>query len=54
MPRRLDHLIICVRDLAQAGLDWRNLGFTLTPTGVHPFGTASHGLALEFVEQGTI
>jgi Glyoxalase-like domain len=41
MPRRIDHLIICVRDLAQASLDWRNLGFTLTPTGVHPFGTSN-------------
>ncbi|UPK32020.1 hypothetical protein IVB18_27295 [Bradyrhizobium sp. 186] len=70
-------------------MDWQKLGFTLTPTGMHPFGTsnrlavsdvdatrralsangvdfqisgpvllvppaASHGLALEFVEQETI
>jgi hypothetical protein len=41
MPRRLDHLIICVRDLAKAALDWQTLGFTLTPTGVHPFGTSN-------------
>jgi hypothetical protein len=41
MPRRLDHRIICVHDLAQAELVWRNLGFTLTPTGVHPFGTSN-------------
>jgi len=41
MPRRLDHLVICVRDLAQAALDWRTLGFNLTPTGVHPFGTSN-------------
>ena len=33
MPRRLDHLVICVRDLAQAALDWQTLGFSLTPTG---------------------
>jgi len=41
MPRRLDHLVICVRDLAKAALDWQTLGFTLTPTGVHPFGTSN-------------
>jgi hypothetical protein len=93
MARRIDHLVICVRDLAQAALDRRTLGFNLTPTGVHPFGTsnrlaarlavtdldattrvlkdngvnfevigavllvppaASHGPALEFIEQETI
>ena len=42
MPRRIDHLVICVRDLAQAALNLRSLGFTLTPTGVHPFGTSNH------------
>jgi hypothetical protein len=42
MPRRIDHLIICVRDLAQAELNLRSLGFTLTPTGFHPFGTSNH------------
>ncbi|MBT1509056.1 VOC family protein [Bradyrhizobium sp. SRL28] len=42
MPRRLDHLVICVRDLAQAALDWRTLGFNLTPTGVLPFGVSNH------------
>jgi hypothetical protein len=41
MPRRIHHLVICVRDLAQAALDWRTLGFNLTPTGVHPFGTSN-------------
>ncbi|KRR11959.1 VOC family protein [Bradyrhizobium valentinum] len=41
MPRRLDHLVICVRDLTQAALDWQTLGFNLTPTGVHPFGTSN-------------
>ena len=41
MSRRLDHLVICVRDLAQAALDWQTLGFSLTPTGVHPFGTSN-------------
>jgi hypothetical protein len=41
MPRRLDHLIICVHDLARAALAWQTLGFSLTPTGVHPFGTSN-------------
>jgi len=41
MSRRLDHLVICVRDLAQAAQDWQTLGFNLTPTGVHPFGTSN-------------
>lgn len=41
MPRRLDHLIVCVHDLEQGALDWRRLGFSLTPTGVHPFGTSN-------------
>lgn len=42
MPRRLDHLVVCVHDLAQAALDWQTLGFNLTPIGVHPFGTSNH------------
>lgn len=41
MPRRLDHLVICVHDLAKAARDWHALGFTVTPTGVHPFGTSN-------------
>lgn len=41
MPRRIDHLVVCVHDLAKAAQSWRTLGFTLTPTGVHPFGTSN-------------
>jgi hypothetical protein len=41
MPRRLDHLVVCVHDLEQAAQSWRMLGFNLTPTGVHPFGTSN-------------
>ena len=41
MPRRIDHLVICVHDLARAEQNLRTLGFTLTPTGVHPFGTSN-------------
>lgn len=43
MPRRTDHLVICVRDLGEAERSWRKLGFSLTPTAVLPF-----------VEQGAI
>jgi hypothetical protein len=39
MPRRIDHLIICVRDLARAQQSFDALGFNLTPVGEHPFGT---------------
>jgi hypothetical protein len=42
MPRRFDHLVICVRDLAEAERSWRKLGFNLTPTGVLPFGVSNH------------
>src|SRR3977135_3908650 len=42
MPRRIDPLVICVRDLARAEQNLRALGFTLTPAGVHPFGTSNH------------
>ena len=41
MPRRLDHFVICVHDLAQAATDWQRLGFALTPVGVHPFDTSN-------------
>src|SRR5258707_2424526 len=42
MRRLIDHLVICVHDLARAEQSLRTLGFTLTPTGVHPFGTSNH------------
>jgi len=42
MRRLIDHLVICVHDLARAERSLRTLGFTLTPTGVHPFGTSNH------------
>src|SRR5206468_11800826 len=41
MPHLIDHLVICVHDLAQAALDWQTLGFNLTPTGAHPLGTSN-------------
>ncbi|TPQ38456.1 VOC family protein [Bradyrhizobium guangdongense] len=47
MRRRLDHFVICVHDLAQAATAWQKLGFALTPTGVHPFGTSNRLAMLE-------
>ncbi len=41
MPRTLDHLVLCVRDLEQARASYAGLGFTLTPPATHPFGTAN-------------
>ena len=56
MPRRIDHLVICVHDLAQAEQSLRTLGFTLTPTGVHPFGTSNRLVLFEnnFLELLTV
>jgi hypothetical protein len=42
LPRLIDHIIICVHDLASAERSLQTLGFKLTPTGVHPFGTSNH------------
>jgi hypothetical protein len=47
MSRRIDHLVICVHDLAQAEQSLRTLGFTVTPTGVHPFGTSNRLVQFE-------
>ena len=43
----LDHLVVCVRDLDEAVKAYRNLGFTLTPRGVHPFGTQNNLVQLD-------
>jgi hypothetical protein len=52
MRRLIDHLVICVHDLAKAEHSLRTLGFTLTPIGVHPFGTSNRLAMFEnnFVE----
>jgi hypothetical protein len=39
MPRRIDHLVICVHDLERAQQSFGALGFNCTPVGEHPFGT---------------
>lgn len=43
----LDHVLIAVRDLEEAGAHYDNLGFTLTPLGVHP-GRGTHNLLVPF------
>lgn len=40
---RLDHVIVAVRSLDTAAANWRKLGFTLTPRGLHEGkGTGNH------------
>ena len=43
----LDHVLIAVRDLGEAGVHYGNLGFTLTPLGVHP-GRGTHNRLVPF------
>ncbi|MCW8086740.1 VOC family protein [Sabulicella glaciei] len=40
----LDHLVIAVRDLDAAAAEWRALGFTVSPRGLHSphIGSANH------------
>jgi catechol 2,3-dioxygenase-like lactoylglutathione lyase family enzyme len=38
----IDHLVLCVDDLEGARAFYQRLGFTLTPRGEQPFGTANH------------
>lgn len=38
-PRAIDHLVLPVADLEQARDRYAALGFTVAPTGFHPFGT---------------
>lgn len=44
----LDHVVVVVRDLDRAALQWQRLGFTVSPRGVHSahMGTANHTLML--------
>lgn len=52
MPMRtiigLDHVVVLVRDLAAGAARWANLGFTVSPRGLHSasMGTANHTLML--------
>lgn len=47
MPRKTDHVILCVRDLDAAEKAMRDLGFTVTPRADHPFGTAQVTVQLQ-------
>lgn len=41
MPRGLDHIVLCVRDLDRAAASWRRLGFQVGAMNLHPWGTAN-------------
>ena len=43
----IDHLVLCGRDLEAMRECYRALGFSLTPTARHPFGTANSLVQLE-------
>jgi catechol 2,3-dioxygenase-like lactoylglutathione lyase family enzyme len=46
MARTLDHIVLCVADLERARQSYRDLGFTVTPHAIHPFGT--HNSLVQF------
>jgi catechol 2,3-dioxygenase-like lactoylglutathione lyase family enzyme len=49
MIHAIDHLVILVRDLAQAAADYTALGFTVTPGGEHA-GGATHNVLVPFAD----
>ena len=49
MIQRIDHVVIAVRDLAQASADYARLGFTVTPGGEHT-GGATHNALVSFAD----
>jgi hypothetical protein len=49
MIRSIDHIVIAVRDLAQASADYRCAGFTVTPGGEHT-GGATHNALISFAD----
>jgi hypothetical protein len=40
----IDHVVVLVRDLDSASAEWRNMGFTVTPGGVHIGGLTHNAL----------
>lgn len=46
----LDHVVIAVRDLAQAVADYRTLGFHVLPGGEHPSPRTSHNALVVFAD----
>jgi catechol 2,3-dioxygenase-like lactoylglutathione lyase family enzyme len=49
MLQGIDHVVIVVRDLAQATEDYTHLGFTVTPGGEHADG-ATHNALISFAD----
>ncbi|WP_319414478.1 VOC family protein [uncultured Cohaesibacter sp.] len=47
MVRGVDHIVLAVRDLDAARALYSALGFTVTPTAFHPFGTKNALVQLE-------
>lgn len=43
----LDHLVLCGRNLAEMRQTYSDLGFTLTPEALHPFGTGNSLIQLD-------
>ena len=41
MSRAIDHIVLCVNDIDAAIASYVQLGFTVTPRAVHPFGTGN-------------
>lgn len=50
MPSRIDHIVIGVRDLAQASADYATAGFTVTPGGEHTGGRRTHNALIAFAD----
>ena len=48
MIQGIDHVVIVVKDLAQAAKDYEQLGFTVVPGGQHPVG--SHNVLIAFAD----
>lgn len=42
MQRGIDHLVVAVRDLSAARDRFERFGFSMTPLGIHPWGTGNH------------
>jgi hypothetical protein len=47
MRRAIDHLVLPIGDLGAARETYRRMGFTLTPTAHHPWGTANSLVQLQ-------
>jgi hypothetical protein len=50
MPSRIDHVVIGVRDLAQASADYAAAGFIVTPGGEHTGGRRTHNALISFAD----